>query len=172
MGTKRGNRRRMQRDSDAQGDLFSADLYPVRVRTARVGALDLTLRIKSAMGEALKACPDSATIVAARMSELLPAERALTPDALYAYTAPSKPDHVMDIDRFVAFVRATGANWLYDLLVEDEGLIVMEGREAHLAQLGLARQEAARLKQTVRFMERELTRNPVTVTRPRRPGRR
>ncbi|MPZ57583.1 MAG: hypothetical protein GEU91_14005 [Rhizobiales bacterium] len=151
-----------------QGDLFTADVYPVRVRTARVTPVDLTLRIKSAMGEALKACPDSAAVVAARISELT--GREITADALYAYTAPSKPEHEIGIVRFVAFVRATGAAWLYDLLVEDEGLIVMEGREAHLAQLGLMQQQRDRLDDGIRFLKGELKRRPVQVTARNRPG--
>ncbi|MGE3150922.1 MAG: hypothetical protein AB7K04_17885, partial [Pseudorhodoplanes sp.] len=53
-----------------QGDLFSArELFPVRERKADVRPLDLSLKIKTAMGQALKECADSAAMVAARMSE-------------------------------------------------------------------------------------------------------
>lgn len=166
MGKKK--RKKHMQERYTQGDLFTADVYPVRVRTARVTPVDLTLRIKSAMGEALKACPDSAAVVAARISELT--GREITADALYAYTAPSKPEHEIGIVRFVAFVRATGAAWLYDLLVEDEGLIVMEGREAHLAQLGLMQQQRDRLDDGIRFLKGELKRRPVQVTARNRPG--
>jgi hypothetical protein len=148
-----------------QHDLFTSPLFPVRQRTERVRPVDLSLRIKTALGQALKECADSVTIIAARMSELT--GREITADALYAYTAPSKPEHDISITRFVAFVRATGAAWLYDVLVEDEGLIVMEGREAHLAQLGLLQQERGRLDSTIAFLKRELKERPVVIRRRR-----
>ena len=117
--------RRMLRSAPrrtAQDDLFDyADLYPVRAPQEALRPVDLSLRIKTAMGRALKECPDSATIVAAKMSEWT--GRPITADALYAYTAPSKPDHDMGIMRFVAFVRATGATWLWGVLLADDGLI-------------------------------------------------
>jgi hypothetical protein len=158
--------KRNQYPSTEQADLFASPLFPVRQRTERVRPVDLSLRIKTAMGQALKECPDSAGVIAAKMTELT--GREITPDALYAYTAPSKPEHEIGIVRFVAFVRATNAPWLYDVLVEDEGLIVMEGREAHLTQLGLAQQERSRLDETIKFLHRELKARPVVIRR--RPG--
>ena len=135
MGKKRG-----RRSEQRQTDLFAdAPLFPVRHPAEAIRPVDLSLRIKTAMGQALKECVDSAAIVAAKMSALT--GREISVDALYAYTAASKPDHDIGIVRFVAFVRATKATWLFDLLVHDEGLVVMAGREAHLAQLGLLRQQ-------------------------------
>mgnify|MGYP001766505567 CR=1 FL=1 len=162
-------RRRTGKDS-GQGDLFAsaAELYPVRRPAERIRPVDLSLRIKNAMGEALKACPENAAIVAARMSEII--GRPITVDALYAYTAPSKPDHEISLLRFVAFVRATGATWLWDLLVEDDGLVVMEGREAHLAQLGLYEQERRRIDEHIRELRQELKDRPVRVSTSRRRG--
>ena len=46
---------------EPQDDLF-ADLYPVRVPTDAIRPLDLSLRIKTAMGRALKECPASAAM--------------------------------------------------------------------------------------------------------------
>jgi hypothetical protein len=158
----------------SQGDLFAhlrhAELFPVRQRVREMRAPDLSLRIKTAMGRALKECPLNAYEIAARMSEMT--GREITADALYAYTAASKPEHEISLLRFIAFVRATGATWLWDLLVEDDGLIVLADREAHLAQLGLLRQEKQKLDDQIRAIERDLRHSPVDVARrPRARGR-
>jgi len=160
-------RKRLPRPEPAHDDLFThAELYPVRAPQDSLRPVDLSLRVKTAMGRALAECPDSAAVVAARMSELT--GRTITTDALYAYTAPSKPDHDISIVRFIAFVRATGATWLWDLLVHDDGLVVMEGREAHLAQLGLMRQQQRQLGEAIRSIERDLQQRPVKVATCRR----
>ncbi len=147
-----------------QGDLFaSANLYPVRRAERGVRAVDLSLRIKTAMGVALKECPDSAAIVAARMTEL--SGREISADALYAYTAPSKPEHDMGITRFIAFVRATGATWLWDELLRDDGLLVLEGEEAKLAERGHLEQERRKLEKQIKALDRDLGAAPVQVKR-------
>jgi len=157
-----------RRPTEGQGELFAeGEFFPVRrpVETSR--PVDV-LRIKSAMGEALKAHPESAEIIAAKISAMT--GRSLTAFALYSYTAPSRDDHDIGLSRFVAFVRVTGAYWLWDLLVEDDGLTVLQGREAKLAQLGLLQQEKDRIDGAVRQLKRELGDAPVQPTsrRPRR----
>lgn len=157
-----------QSPSDDQADLFGhGDLFPVRHRADTVRTLDLSLKIKTALGRALRECPDKAEVIAQRMTDLM--GREITPDALYAYTAPSKPEHEISLVRFVAFVRVTGATWLYDVLVEDEGLIVMEGEEARLAHVGLLHQQHSQLVAQLERVEREMKERPVRITR-RRPG--
>ena len=159
-------KRATKRADTTQGDLFAPEqLFPVRRPVDAPRSVDLSVRIKSAMGRALKESADSAQVVAARISELT--GRELTADALYTYTAPSK-DHDIGVTRFVAFVRATGAWWLYDMLVEDDGLVVLQGREARLAQLGHVAQEERRLAAMRREIERELKEEPVAVVRRHR----
>ncbi|WP_299724664.1 hypothetical protein [Devosia sp.] len=63
----------------------------------------------------------------------------------------------------------TGALWLWDLLVEDDGLVVLQGAEAKLAQLGHLREQRRRLDDDLRGLERELREDPVHVSK-RRPG--
>lgn len=160
-----------RRGDPAQADLFpvAVAVYPVRRPIERVRPVDLSLRIKTALGQALKECPLSGAEVAAAMSEMLGTP--VTADTLYTYTAASKPDHQIPLLRFVAFVRATGAWWLWDLLVEDDGLVVMEGREARLAELGLLEQERAGLERRLKALRQELKHSPVKVSayRRRRP---
>lgn len=154
------NRHRMQ---TRQGDLFqSAGFYPVR--RASSGATPVnSLRIKTLLGRALKECPDSAVVVAARVSELT--GREISADALYACTAPSKPDHDMGLCRAIAFAQATGATWLWDEILKEHGLLVLEGEEAKLAQRGHLEQERRRLEKQIRNLDRELNADPVRVKR-------
>lgn len=157
-----------RRALEGQGDLFAhAELFPVRRPVEHSRPVDLSLRIKTGMSQALKECPDSAAIVAARITEMT--GREMTVDALYTYTAASKPEHDLGIVRFVAFVRATGAFWLWDMLVEDDGLMVLQGREAKLAQLGHLQQQHQQVSEALRELRRELGQEPVPV-KPRRGG--
>jgi hypothetical protein len=149
------------------GDLFERPYFPVRHAHA-VPGFDLSLRVKTALGRALKECQKSAAVIAAEMSEMLPPEHGISADALYTYTAPSKAEHQISLIRFKAFVRATGAKWLWDFLVEDEGLVVVEGREAQLAELGAAKQELMQLEARVKGLCRELARAPVPLKRAKR----
>lgn len=161
-------RPRSRPPTDGQGDLFApGDVFPVRRPVAATRPVDV-LRIKMAMGEALKAHPENAEIVAAKIANLT--GRALTTFALYSYTAPSRDDHDIGLSRFVAFVRVTGAYWLYDLLVEDDGLMVLQGREAKLAQLGHLQQQKQQIDDAVRDLKREIGTTPVELL-PRRRGR-
>ncbi len=169
MAKRRATNRRLQMND--QGDLFldGERMFPVRRPASEAGSnarpVDLSLRIKTAMGRALKECPDSAAIVAARIGELT--GRTITADALYAYTAASKPEHDIGIVRFVAFVRATGAYWLWDELLADDGLTVLQGEEARLAELGALLQQKQIVDAAVKAAERGLRKEPVKVQRRR-----
>ena len=160
------HRRRMHR----QGDLFAtAGLFPVRRPDQGAQNLDVKqLRMRAAMTQAITESGQSRDVVAARIAELT--GRPLTKDALYTYTAGSKPEHDISLMRFVALVRVTGATWLVDELFGDLGLTVLEGREARLAQLGHLEQEEQRLAKAKRALRRELQLDPVEVT-PRRDRR-
>ncbi|MCB8835726.1 hypothetical protein LJD42_29715, partial [Escherichia coli] len=56
----------------------------------------------------------------------------LSKATLDAYTAESKDTHDISLVRFKAFVRATDANWLWDTIVSEDGLTMLEGDEARL----------------------------------------
>lgn len=157
--------KRVRRAPEPQGDLFdyAEQLFPVRRPAETVRPVDLSLRIKTAMGQALKECPDNAGVIAAQMTEIL--GRKISTDTLYTFTAQSKTDRHISLIEFVAFVRATGAIGLWDILVEDDGLVVLQGREAKLAQLGHMRQVSKELADTMRSLERELQDEPVRVIR-------
>jgi len=158
-------KRSRRQTPEGQGDLFTftQELFPVRRPVETVRPVDLSLRIKAAMGEALRENGESIDVLAARMTQMTGQQ--ISGHTLYTYTAPSKPDRQIHLIEFVAFVRATGAFWLWDLLVEDDGLTVLQGAEAKLAQLGHLRQQHRQLEGQLRVLERELRDHPVTVTR-------
>lgn len=148
-----------------QGELFaSVGLFPVRRPDERSADLSVrSLRMRAAMTQAVKQCGDSREVVAARIAEIT--DRPFTPTALDTYTAGSKPEHDIGLMRFVAFVRATGATWLWQELLADEGITIMVGEEAKLAERGLLEQERRRLDKQIKALDRELTASPVTVKR-------
>lgn len=141
-----------------QGDLFGA-MFPARRPIAGRASGDLSLRIKTAMHQALMECQDSADVIALRMTEIT--GRQVTASTLYAYTAASKPEHDMGIARFVAFVRATGASWLWDELLADDGLTVLEGEEAQLAEVGHLRRQKQLVEAALKEAEKGLKHVPV-----------
>lgn len=154
------------RPDDHQGDLFSEQLFPVRRRSEGLDGLDLSLRIKTALGVALKEHHESAAVVAARMSGML--GRQITEAALYSCTAPAKPEHDIGITRLIAFARVTNASWLWSVVLQDEGLTVLEGEEARFAQIGHLRQEKRRLEEQIGVLEREMKARPVQPRQRRR----
>lgn len=127
------------------GDLFDvANLFPVEAPRSLPRALDLKAQIARAMGEAIRESGHRAPIVAALMTEIL-GEDEVTPAQLYAYTAESRTSHNISLVRFIAFVRATGATWLWDMLLAPEGLTVLQGEEAFHAQASLAEKRGRQL---------------------------
>lgn len=125
------------------------------------------LAIKSAMGVALKECPDSAEIVAAKIATLT--GKHLSAHALYTFTKPSDIDHHISLPRFIAFVRVTGAYWLWDILLRPDGLTVMQGRSARLAELAMAERDRKALDARIRDIKREIDVEPLS---PPKRGRR
>lgn len=130
-----------------QADLFEvATLYPVRAPQSFPRALDFNRRIAMAMSEAIRQSSKSREAIAAEMTEILGYEdSAVTLAQLNAYTACSRDTHTISLVRFVAFVRATGLVWLWDEVLRDEGLTVMEGEEVRLAHAGALRKQAEQL---------------------------
>ena len=98
---------------------------------------------------------------ASRITELT--GRDLSAATLYKYTQASDPEHQIKLVDFVAFIRATGQTWLWDVVVEDDGLVVLEGREAKLAQAGFLQQQKARIDEQLDALTDELSADPILV---------
>lgn len=135
-----------------QCDLFREAVYPSRQPTQRIECSDLIHKLARAMSRALKECPYTRQEVAGRMADAL-GQASISASTLNAYTSEAKPDHQISLVRFVAFVRATEARWLWDLVVADEGLTMLEGDEARLAEIARVQQEVDLLKAHMRSLK-------------------
>ncbi len=108
------------------------------------GALNFSIRLRSALSEALKATPLSRYEVAARMSELLGAE--VTKHQLDAWTAESREPWRFPFEYAAAFEVACGVTCLQDLLSEMRGSKTLKGEDSLLAELGRIEQMEHSLK--------------------------
>jgi hypothetical protein len=87
--------------------------------------------------------------IALRMAQYLGLPN-LSKTTLDAYTAESKDSHDISLLRFSAFVHATNAKWLFDVVVAKAGMTVLEGSEAKLAEIALLHQEKRQIDAKLR----------------------
>ncbi|APO76077.1 hypothetical protein AM571_CH03283 [Rhizobium etli 8C-3] len=143
----------------SQLDFWHQEMFPVRVPAQHIDIDRYRAKIKRAMARAIKECAfDRATIVA-RMAQYLGLAN-ISKAALDAYTAESKTGHDVTLIRFAAFVHATGALWLWDEVASVQGVTVLIGDEARLAEIARLRQERQRIEAEIRRQ----TARPVTLT--------
>lgn len=130
-----------------QVDLFDTrDAFPVRAPSELLRARDFNRRMATAMGQAIKECGKPREAIAEAMTLQLDYDEGEVSVAMInAYTAPSRDTHNISLVRFIAFVRATGCTWLWDVVLHDEGLEILEGSEAVLARAALKRKQAEQL---------------------------
>ncbi|MDL2401286.1 hypothetical protein [Rhizobium mayense] len=124
----------------AQLDFFVEQLFPVRLAADKIDIDRFRAKLKREMARAIRECPYDRPTIATRMAYYLGLP-AVSKAALDAYTAESKTTHDISITRFKAFVRATGAVWLWDVVVSDDGLLLLEGDEARLAEIAYRQQK-------------------------------
>lgn len=149
----------MRLDPD-QKDLFHKPVFESRVPVERIDPDRFRYRIKTAMSGVLRDGGFDRHAIASEMGRIIQAEN-LSKGMLDNYTSPSKTEHDISLLRFKAFVRATGAVELWDLAVSDEGLIVLEGDEARLAEIARLQQEQKKLAKRLR----QLCSKPVDIKR-------
>lgn len=149
-------------------DLFDvAQLFPVEAPRELVRAMDFNVGIACAMRQAIRESGLGNDGVAARMTTLLgyDDDRRITGAQLYAYTAGSRDTHNISLVRWKAFVRATGCLWLWDIVLDGEGLTLLQGEEAYHAQASLAEKQGRELLEQAKRLRQVA---PITVTRRRR----
>ena len=144
----------------SQGDLFYEPVYPTRTATDALHMNGFRSRLKRAMSRALKECPYDRFEVATRMAQALEQD-SFSKAMLDAYTAESKEGHDISLYRFKAFVRATEQTWLWDFVVADDGLTMLVGDEARLAEAALLRQRRKELDEQLKALESR----PVVLSR-------
>lgn len=152
-----------------QGDLFDVQhLFPVRAPNTLPRALDFNRRLAIAMAEAIRLSPKSREAIAEEMTAILGYEDgSVTVSMLNAYTSAARETHTISLVRFIAFVRATGCTWLWDEVLHDEGLIILQGAEALHAQASLLEKQGRELLERAE-VARQAAPSEVRVPRGRR----
>lgn len=145
----------------AQLEFFHQPVFPVRVPQS-IDIDRYRAKIKRAMAKAIRECSHDRATITARMAAYLGLPN-ISKATLDAYTAESKSGHDVTLIRFSAFVHATGALWLWDEVASVQGVTVLIGDEARLAELARLRQERKQIDAEIRRQSA----TPVTLT-PRR----
>ncbi|WP_320194708.1 hypothetical protein [Agrobacterium rosae] len=149
----------MKRDPK-QMDFFREAVFPTRTASEKLDIERFRSTLKREMARAIRECKHDRETIAAKMAYYLGLEK-VSKAALDAYTAESKTAHDISMPRFKAFVRATNANWLWDIVVSDDGLLLLEGDEARLAEISRVRQAQRELAQELKLLQA----TPVTIRR-------
>lgn len=148
------------------GELFDVErVWPVKAPRSLPRALDMKRQISMSMMEAIRESGKTVPIIAAEMSDLL-GDDEVTTQQLYAYTSASKTTHNISLVRFIAFVRATGCLWLWDVCLHDDGVLLLQGEEARHAQASLAEAHGRELLAQAKRLRRQAPLQ-VRVTRDR-----
>jgi hypothetical protein len=140
-------------------------LWPVEAPAELLKALDFNASMAVAMA---RACDEARgrgldrAGVAVRMTELLGVE--VSKGMIDAYCSQAREDHNISLVRFKAFVRATGCLWLWQLALDGEGLTLLQGEEALLAQAAMAQKMADEWAAKAKAIKKSI---PVEVVRPR-----
>ncbi|WP_455466743.1 hypothetical protein [Bartonella sp. B39] len=123
----------MKRHGSQQLDFFQQPVFPCREPVAQIDLERFRSRIKRAMARALRECPFERSVIAERMAHYL-GIGCLSKASLDAYVAESKQVDI-SLPRFKAFVWVTEAFWLWDEVVSEDGLLLLQGDEARLAEI-------------------------------------
>jgi hypothetical protein len=138
----------MKRDPH-QLDLWLEPVFPTRMPARSIDIVLFRAKLKRAMAQAIRECPHDRPTIAARMAQYLGIP-AVSKAMIDAYTAESNLNHDISLVRFKGFVHATGAVWRWDMIVSEDGLLLLQGDEARLAEIARLQQEqrelAAKLK--------------------------
>jgi len=140
------------KQSPDQADLFYQPVYASRQASDRIECLDFASRLARDMSLALRQCPYDRHEVAARMAQAL-GQAEFSKAMLDAYTSEAKETHQISLLRFKAFVRATAQYWLWDAVVADDGLTMLQGDEVRLAEIARVEQERAALDAHLRKLK-------------------
>ncbi|PZP65357.1 MAG: hypothetical protein DI604_24585 [Delftia acidovorans] len=135
----------------AQLDLWLQPLFPSRSPIQNIDISRFRSKLKRAMARAIRECPHDRPTIAARMAQYLGLP-SISKGMIDAYTAESRDTHDISLVRFKAFVFATGAVWLWDVIVSEDGLLLLEGDEARLAEIARLQQEQREIASRVKAL--------------------
>lgn len=144
------------RRDDATGDLFAHErLFPVETPRELETALDFNSRVSQAMSRAIREAGERGLDrydIARAMTSILGLD--VTVHMINAYTSQSRETHTISLVRFKAFVRATGCLWLWNVVLEGDGVTLLQGEEALLAQAAWAKKRGHALLEEARALEK------------------
>lgn len=137
-------------------DLFAHErLFPVESPRELQNALDFNAKVSQAMSRAIREAGERGMDrydIARDMSAILGVD--VTVNMINAYTSQSRETHTISLVRFKAFARATGCLWLWNVVLQDEGVTLLQGEEALLAQATFARRRAEALVAEAKRIEK------------------
>lgn len=142
-----------------QPDLFQQPVFESRTASPALDVGRFRSRMKRGMAAAIRTSHLDRHAVAERVGRIVGAA-AFSKAMLDAYTSESK-DHDISLVRFKALVRAIDAPDLWDLAVCDDGLLILKGDEARLAEIARLQQE----KRAIAAQLRALSAAPVEIDR-------
>jgi hypothetical protein len=120
------------------------------------GSFNIDAQIRALLSEALKRCPLSREVVAAKMSELL--GREISKSRLDSWTAESKENHRIPFDSAMAFCEVTGSMEIFQVATEILGCYLIKGKDALLTELGRIKQQKDEINKNERLIKMKLER--------------
>jgi hypothetical protein len=143
------------RSSSTRGsDPRQVGLFEGTSATAACGSLNFDAEWRAALNRAIDECGFGRGNIAIEMERLLggdpnyPVSVAL----LNAWTAPSKTDYRFPLTYLPAFIRATGAVWLLDVLAGKCGRVTLTGEEEQLVEIGRLQRRVADDKRRLQML--------------------
>lgn len=133
-------------------DTLTPDLFDwqppevaVRIPQEHVRGGPLRSQIARALSQAMSQSGKSREQIAMDMSEFLGAE--ITKNMLDAYASPSRDEHRIPIDRFIALIFATEGFGLLGFMAEQFGFVVVPEKYSALIELHLIDEQMERQSQ-------------------------
>lgn len=121
---------------------------------AKAGAFNVDARVRAMLSEALKVCPLSRPVVAAKMGELL--GRDVSKGQLDSWTAESKDGNRIPFDAALAFSEVTDNLELFQMAAEMRRCYLIKGKDALLAELGRMTQQKEELSKNEKLIKMKL----------------
>lgn len=139
----------MQSNHPDQHALFADGIFAERLPVARLNFDRYRARMKRGMADALKEHGAPREAIAAQISASLGCS--MTKTMLDTYVSEAKTADI-SLAKFKALVRTTGAVSLWDLAARDEGLLMLAGSEARLAEIGRLQQKQRQIARQIRAL--------------------
>lgn len=134
-------------------DPYTADLFEwqppqvaVNMPAEAVRGGTLRTQIARAVSQALKECGQSREDVARAMSAYL--EQDVSKNMLDAYASPSRDEHHISLERFLALIEATGGYGLLGFIADHFNHVVVPAKYSDLIELHMVEEQLER--QTLR----------------------